>query len=289
MTARLGRYDSTTNASEIAAWDTTCGGTKSGFTRHYLNLPGVSFSGSFVQYAFAHDRIPNINIHARDDANNAIQWDAVANGDYDDDLNAATEDFLALTGRNVPAYFVFHHEPENDMDGNDSDDIIGTCGMPDDFIAAATHFRDVLTAAGVTFADGRFGVTLMAPTYDGHHGGHAAWVTDVPCWFYGADGYNHADPTDSFTDIIGPLHAAAVAAGKKSFIQEIGCAKITGSSFKSQFIDDMKATGKTWSELVGIQYSNTNADYDYRVNTGTPSLNSWISMAQDSFYSGSWT
>lgn len=287
MTVRLGRWDSTSDQGVIHDADVIAG-SPSGFTRHYLDLQD-NWTGGFTQFSFDRERIPVIAVHSWKADRTPVQWAAVADGTWDTEITTHAQDFADLPGRTVPAYFVFHHEPENEENNRISGDITGTCGTHTEFRAAATHFQDLIRAVMPSFTDCRIGVTLMAGTYTGGHGGLDAWTQGVDCWFYGVDAYNHGSTKETFSAITKPAHDAATVAGKKLFIQEIGCEEIPGTQFKAEFFKDMRTVSKTWPELVGIEYSNVKAKGDYRIDTSPKALAAFKALGQDPYFDGSWT
>lgn len=292
MSVRTGRWDSSTNTTEILSWDkiTTY---PSGFTRHYLGIDD-NWSGGFTQWSFTHNRIPVFCIHAWHDVNgvrHAVQWSAIANGDWDTQIAAHATDFMALTGRNVPAYMVFHHEPENEENNNVSGDLPSGehCGTSAEFKAAQKRFRSVVQSI-VPFQDMRHGITLMAGTYTGGHGDWPSWTDGCDFNFLGIDGYNHGSTKETFDAIYTPAHEATSSIGKKLFIQESGCEEIsTSPNFKANFFAQGQSLMKTWPELIGFQYSNVQAKGNYKINTSTASLNAFKKLVNDPYFTGTWS
>ena len=113
------------------------------------------------------------------------------------------------------------------------------------------------------------------------------------------DGYNRfpraADRWLSFERIFVPAHRFAVAHDKGMLVEETGTLEQTDGGHrgdpraKAQWFKDMAATVKAWPEVVGIEYSNTVADYRghpmaYEVETSQASMDAFRSVAQDPYF-----
>lgn len=289
----LGRWDGSTAQSRIDAADALIG-QPSGCVRQYLDLT-QSYTGGYIQFAFENNRTPIIAVHSwTPQPRHAIPWRDVANGVYDEVILGNAQQFKAMGGRGVPAYIVFHHEPENEEDGKVSGDLPPgeTCGSRQDFKDAFDHFRRICRQV-LTPADAIFGCTLMAGRY--RSGDWTSWVPPVYA-FLGIDGYSHGNVnrngvnTETFDSIFTPAHNAAQTAGKSLVIEEVGVAETPSiPSFKADFITDMRFTAKTWPELLAICYSNLDAKEDYSLDTSSGALNAFKAMAADSAYQGAWT
>lgn len=290
---RLGRWDESGDPdSWIKSRDTLTGG-KSGYTRSYLDVDD-DWDGSLVRWGFQHDRIPVIAWHAWTRARNAIQWAAIAAGDHDGAIRRAANSLKSLGGRGVPAYIIFHHEPENEENGKTSGDISGHCGTRAEFKQAAAHFFQVVRSIIPNQSDALMGITLMAGSYKGTSPTYSQW-TPPTYELLGIDGYSKGSTADTFNVIVGGAHTAATKVGKSLFIQEIGCKEIPGTTpaFKPQFFNDMRTKAKEWTNLKGICYSNVVAKADYRIDTTTASLNAYKVMSGDAYFKsdqyGTWT
>jgi len=282
----LGRYDSSASTSTIAHWDAVCG-APSGTTRHYLSIQD-NWDGSFTKFSYSNDRVPIIAVHSwTDNPRHGIAWQDVADGAWDTTILSHAQALKALPGRNVPAYLVFHHEPENEEDGHVSGDLPAgeTCGTRDQFKAAFEHFR-ALVRTVLDPTDALIGCTLMAGSF--RSGRWADWVPSR-YQFLGVDGYSRGDPKSTFAYCCAAAHDAAVATTKKLLIEEVGCSEIIGTNFKADFITEIRDTCKTWPELLAISYSNTVAKEDYTLDTSGASLAAWQAMAGDASYIGPWT
>jgi hypothetical protein len=136
----------------------------------------------------------------------------------------------------------------------------------------------------------RWIATLMRGTYHGHGGGPSRWFpsgADI----VGADGYNRGGCSEggwvSFKEIFSAAHAYAKRRGLPLFIEEWGA--VEGTSCGSHLHHDkakwIRAAGdmiRSWSNLLGVCYSQTRAYYtrtgktvDYRVNTSERSLEAY--------------
>lgn len=287
MALKLGRWDGTTDVAKIRAIDDVLG--NSGFTRHYLPV-GQNWDGGSTQFSYETNRIPCIVCHSWTTKRVPIPWLDIYHGLHDDEILASATGLRDLSGRNVPAYIVFHHEPENEdvANPNPSGDIDGKCGTRDEFKLAAEHFRTVIREV-LTTADALFGVTLMAGSY--RSGRWREWVP-AHYQFLGVDGYSHGTLNkkgegETFSSIILPAHNAAVEKGKKLFIEEIGVAEVpTQPTFKPQFFRDMRVEAKEMPELLGIEYSNVDAKADYRIRSSPASEAAYLELANDPYFIG---
>ena len=286
MSVVLGRYDSTNSSSDILKIDAAL--EPSGTTRHYLSLFD-NWDGSFTMFSLARGRVPNIAVHSwTDTPRHRILWRDVTAGKYDDDILGHAMAYKAIPGRTVPAYLVFHHEPENEEDGKVSGDLPAgeTCGTKQEFKDAFEHFR-ALVRTVLDGTDALIGCTLMAGSF--RSGRWRDWVPQK-YQFLGVDGYSHGSAKETFSYCTWAAHDAAVEANKKLFIEEIGCEEVpTEPSFKADFFADIRSMTKSWTELLGIQYSNTVAKGDYRIMTSDASTGAWKALAQDPYFVGNWT
>jgi hypothetical protein len=191
----------------------------------------------------------------------------------------------------VEGYLNFHHEPENDL----------RCGTSAEFKDAFVHVRDLFDAVGVT--NFTWGVSLMASTLKGGHGGARAWLPDPRHYqVVIVDGYNrfpvdhHAKRWRSFAEIFTPAHREALARGKQLMIGEYGSVEqfaggnLAGSpTAKAKWLADAVATMKTWPELVGAIYSHTEATFngkimDYWADSSADSLAAFTESGHDTYF-----
>lgn len=289
MAVRLGRFEfpqGQENPPDACARYDAIIGAPSGFTRHYLSMQD-NWSGSFTKWSLENDRIPIIAVHAWTNNRTPIKWSAVTAGTYDSAIKLHANDLLKLmvdVNTHVPVYLNFHHEPENEENGQISGDINGTCGLRADYKKAAARFNSLVV--GVLGKRVRTGTTLMKGSYE--NGEWNQWIPTTSRWF-GVDGYSHGSVKETFDSIYTSAHDAATLAGKSLLIQEMGCAEVSGTDFKAQFFRDARATFKTWPELRGVCYSNVSAKEDYRVDTSPAALAAFQAWAQDNYFQGTWT
>jgi hypothetical protein len=262
-------------------------GRKMSLTRHY-HLWDETVPDSFARSAAEGGRVPFVSIHAFTRDGTSIPWAQIAAGKHDAQLATWAN---ALQSWGVKGYLNFHHEPENDL----------ACGTNAEFKDAFAHVRSVFDAAGVT--DFTWGVSLMASTLKGGHGGASAWLPDPRLYqVVIVDGYNrfpvdrHAKRWRSFAEIFAPAHREAVARGKQLMIGEYGSVEqfaggnLAGSrTAKAEWLDDAVATMKTWPELVGAIYSHTTANFngkemDYWADSSADSLAAFTESGHDPYF-----
>ena len=252
-------------------------------TRHYRSFDDT-IVGVPVQESIAGGRTPLISWHA---FNNSIfqgvtnkvdaRWADITAGVHDAVIIARAEELKSLGTAKVR--FVFHHEPEDDVDGWPAGQGQGRCGTPAEFAPAWMHVRDVMKANGVG-ANVRFGVCLMGSTYRGGHGGAAVWIpaTLVPD-FIATDGYTRdagaGQKWTSFVQVYGAAHDFAVSRGRPLVIEESGVAEGVTPDLKPAWYDGAAATLAVWQPEL-YMYSNVYAQnfggQDYRVDTTPESL-----------------
>jgi hypothetical protein len=253
-------------------------GRKLGITRHYMNWDR-EIPGELIRWSAAGGRKPYISWKAERQNGTAISWRAIANGTWDRHIR---EQAARIRAWGKPAFFNFHHEPENDSRN----------GTPTDFRNAFQRVRNIFDAMNVHNLT--WVVILMAPTYEGGHGGHMRWL---PSRFelVGVDGYNRWPclPNRSkhswtpFKEIFAPAHRVAVNRHKGMFIGEFAsvernaCGNRGGDrQAKARWIRHAAETIKGWPRVKGVVYSHTLARYGgfneaFWVNTSTSSLKAY--------------
>jgi hypothetical protein len=231
-------------------------------------------------------RIPYISWHAIKISGAAVSWSSIANGVHDAAILAQA---ASLKAWGKPAYFCFHHEPENDPKN----------GNAAQFKAAFSHVHTLFQRVGATNL--RWVAAFMASTYCGGHGGIAQWMPATKGLLYGVDGYNRGscDPKPgwrSFAQIFQASRDYAKAKGHGLFIGEYGCVEDTAcgnaggaTSRKAAWLSDAASTIQSWPEVKGVIYSNTEwvfngTKVNYRVTTGTKSLAAFTSAGQRSYF-----
>jgi hypothetical protein len=256
-------------------------------TRHY-HLWDETIPDSFARSAAEGGRVPFVSIHAYTRNGVYIPWAQIAAGAHDAQLTTWAND---LQSWGVQGYLNFHHEPENDPG----------CGTNTEFKHAFAHVRRLFDAVGVT--NFTWGVSLMASTLKGGHGGASAWLPDPGLYqVVIVDGYNrfpvdhHAKRWRSFEEIFTPAHREALARGKQLMIGEYGSVErfaggnLDGSpTAKAEWLVDAVATMKTWPELVGAIYSHTEATFngrimDYWADSSADSLAAFTESGHDSYF-----
>ncbi len=271
----------------LASLETEAGRTMS-ITRHYYRWD-EAVPDDFARSAAAGGRVPFVSIHAFTKKGVYIPWAEIAGGVHDEQLKAWA---TSLQSWGVKGYLNFHHEPENDL----------ACGTGPDFTAAFAHVQSVFDAQGVT--NFTWGVSLMASTLKGGHGGADQWLPDPSLYrVLIVDGYNRF-PSDaasshwrSFEEIFKSAHEQAQGRGKHLLIGEYGTVEQTAGGYrngsptaKAQWLADAAATMKTWPEVVGAIYSHTTAVYggqvmDYWADSSAASLTAFTDCGHDTFFS----
>jgi hypothetical protein len=253
-------------------------GRKLGITRHYMNWDRA-IPSDLIRWSAAGGRKPYIAWEAFHRNNSVVSWRSIANGNWDQRIRSQA---ARIRNWGKPAFFTFHHEPENDT----------RCGTPADFRAAYQRVRNIfdnMNVHNLTWV-----VVLMAPTYSGGNHGAAAWL---PNRFdlIGVDGYNrwpclrerskhHWTP---FREIFRPAHRAAVNRHKGLFIGEFAsvernaCANRHGDrQAKASWIHWAGETLKLWPECKGAVYSHTLGRYQgyneaFWITTSSASLSAY--------------
>jgi len=163
---------------------------------------------------------------------------------------------------------------------------------PSVFVAAWRHIRDVFTTVGVKNA-----AWVWAPNADSHPGG-----TDVTSWnnwrnyypgdayvdWVGIDGYNWGatDSWQSFGQVFGPVYADYVGR-KPIMIAETGSVEAGGN--KAAWLADAAVWIKAHRSVMALVYFDTNqssSGIDWRADSTTASLNAYITVARDPYFSG---
>jgi len=253
-------------------------GRKLGITRHYMNWDRP-IPGDFIKWSAAGGRKPYISWQATRHNGTAVSWRSIANGSWDQHIRAQA---ARIRQWGKPAFFNFHHEPENDARN----------GSPADFRAAFQRVHNVFNAMNVHNLT--WVVILMAPTFSGGHGGAGHWL---PGSFelVGVDGYNRypclpdrkQHHWTSFRTIFEPAHRVAASRHKGLFIGEFGCVERNACGnrgadrhAKAKWIHGAGETMRMWPNVKGAVYSHTLARYQgfneaFWVNTSKSSLRAY--------------
>lgn len=231
---------------------------------------------AYESWTASQGRIPLISwFPSRDGA--YVRWGNIANGSEDATINARADAFKIFGS---PIVVAFHHEPEDEADGQN----VPRCGTPPEFIAAF-HIVLVFRARGVTnvlwtcilygsdYRDGN--VVNFCPGDD---------VVDIP----GADGYNfYPDRPDwvSFGQVFNAFRNFGVAHAKPLFIAEYGCQEDPAvPDRRAQWIADAEATLKQWPEIKAVCYFNAIAGYNWRIESTASSMSAFTTMGADTYF-----
>ncbi|MFL5737017.1 MAG: twin-arginine translocation signal domain-containing protein [Actinomycetota bacterium] len=253
-------------------------GRKLGVTRHYMNWDRA-IPSDLIRWSAAGGRKPYIAWEGVRHNGTAVSWRSIANGNWDRQIRAQAS---RIRNWGKPAFFTFHHEPENDTRN----------GTPADFRAAYQRVRNIFDSMNVHNLT--WVVVLMAPTYSGGNHGSGAWL---PSRFdlVGVDGYNrwpclpdrskhHWTP---FREIFEPAHRCAQNRHKGLFIGEFAsvernaCGNRHGDRHaKASWIHWAGETLKLWPECKGAVYSHTLGRYQgyneaFWINTSLASLSAY--------------
>jgi plastocyanin len=214
--------------------------------------------------------------NAQNHGGSAISWAAIASGNYDATIDARAS---AIKAFKAPAYFVFHHEPE---------DQVGDAGTQQDFVNAYRHVHDRFAADGVTNL--KYALVLLASTY--RYGDPDAYYPgDQYVDLVGADGYNwygcpgRTDPWTSFSDVFSDFRDYGNAKGKRLLIAEWGSTEDSAvPGRKADWITDAGQTLKSWPEMEAIAYYHNGppaSQCDWRVDTSQSALDAFTAMGAD--------
>jgi hypothetical protein len=270
-------------AMEAAAAMERLIGRKLDLTRHYMSWDR-DFPNTQIRLSGRTGHIPLISWEAQRRNGSYVKWADIAAGRYDTLLKERAREMKSWGHR---AYFVFNHEPENDTNS----------GSASQFKAAYNHTRHVFDNVGAHNL--RWVCTLMRGTYEGSHGGAAAWIPSG-AQVLGVDGYNRGRCSDtgwrSFSSIFSAARRYAMNHNKKLVIQEWGsveasaCGGISGTATKGAWIKDAVATIKSWPQVEAVIYTHARADFQgktfsYRVDTSAGSLKQYRAGGNLAYFS----
>ena len=211
------------------------------------------------------------------------KWADIAAGAYDAELDARA---AAVKAFGAPIVFVFNHEPNN---GNT---VTGqSAGTSSEFQAAFRYVHDRFLADGVTNVS--FGLVLMAWTF--RLGQADLWYPgDAYVDILGTDGYNWygcngfaSSPWATVQTIFTDFHSYGVAHNKAMILAEWASGEDPLSSTrKAQWIRDGAAVMKTWPEIKGISWFNTNTNpgCPRYVDTTADSLAAFAEIGADAYF-----
>jgi hypothetical protein len=236
-----------------------------------------SFPTPYAYWSRDQGRILAFEWNAQFYGGSVVRWADIADGDYDADIDARAQ---AIKAYAAPAFFVFHHEPEDE---------VGQAGTEQDFVDAYRHVVDRFRAKGVTNLS--YALVLLASTYrygepDSYYPGDG-YVDLV-----GADGYNwHGCPgrDDEWTDfegIFSEVRDYAMAKGKPMYVAEWGSMEDPDDpGRKADWIDDAAATLKSWPEVKVVAYYHNEGNCEWWVDSSQSSLDAFIAMGEEAYFS----
>jgi len=237
------------------------------------------FPGRREQDAVAAGRIPVIGWVARKKSGAVIPWAAIAAGRYDGMIQARAD---AIRSFSHQVMFIFHHEPESDVD---------EIGSPAQFAAAFRRVVSIFRARGATNAVPVW--TMTAQTFD--PGGRVPEDfypgDDVVDWV-AADGYNwygsrHLKnrPWEEFATVFGAFNQWAAARGKPAMIAEMGAledsTKPPDPLRKANWFLNLAATAKSWPNLKAISYFQ---GFGWHFDSSTAAVAGYRAIASDPYF-----
>lgn len=242
-------------------------------SRHYVTWD-QELPGALVAWSAEQGRTPYVAWHAVRGNGSRVSWSSIASGSEDSWVARQAQ---SLRAAGYPAYFCFHHEPEDDTAN----------GGSANFVAAYERIRDIFSSEAV--ANLTWVVSLMRTTYAGGHGGYDSWMPndfDLMC----VDGYNRGGRSwRSFDALFAPARAAALATGRSLMIGEYGTVERSGDAeAKARWFTEAAATMKSWPEVKAAVYSHVySARYGlaYWVDTSATSLAAFTAAGLDPYFS----
>jgi hypothetical protein len=234
------------------------------------------FPSPYAYWSRDQGRILSFEWNAQLYGGGVIRWDDIASGRYDADIDARAQ---AIKAYSAPAFFVFHHEPEDE---------VGQAGSEQDFVNAYRHVVDRFRAKGVTNLS--YALVLMASTYR-YGEPDLFYPGDSYVDLVGADGYNwHGCPgrDDAWTDfgsIFSDFRDFGVAKDKPLYVAEWGSMEdpdVPGR--KADWIDDAAATIKSWPEIKVVAYYHNEGDCEWWVDSSQSSLNAYRAMGAERYF-----
>jgi hypothetical protein len=276
---------SETPQSAVANLETKIG-RRLGITRHYLNWQD-ELPGGYAEWSVSQGYAQYISWHALGQDGVGVSWKSIAEGNHDGWIR---DQARRMRDWGRKAYFTFHHEPENDPNGNASE-----------FRAAWKRVRNIFDNAGV--ANLRWVVTLTASTYDGGHGGAQAWLPSEYDML-GVDGYNRfpclpmkqVHPWRSFWGIFKSAHTISLKLGKPMVVGEYAsveqnaCNNADGDpTAKATWLANAGETLQNWTNVKVAMYSHTLADFEgypeaFWVDSSSASLAAFAAVGKQSHF-----
>ncbi len=249
-------------------------------TRHYQNWPDPIIDRD-VQASLDAGKMQLIAWHpffSKNSGTPAIRWTDIAAGKYDADIDRVIAELQTVGSK--PILFVFHHEPEDDVDSIASQ---GACGTSaGEFVSAWKHVKSRMRKALPKTI--MLGVCLMGSTYRGGKGGADVWCpSTMRADFIATDGYSRdassGQKPKTFLSVFEAAYNVSVARGKPFVLQEVGTAEADNDpNFKANWFKDMGTYTNQWKPYL-LMYSNVLATnfggQDYRIDTSPQALQSF--------------
>jgi hypothetical protein len=258
-------------------------GRKVDVTRHYMSWER-DIPNSQVRLSAKTGHIPLISWETQRQNGTFIKWADIAAGRHDAELKMKAH---ALKTWGHRAYFVFNHEPENDLPS----------GGAAQFKAAYNHVRHVFDNVGAHNL--RWVCTLMRPTYTGAHGGAGAWVPSA-AQALGVDGYNRGacnpgNGWETFTSLFAGARNYAKNHHKKLIIQEWGCVDATACGghvnvdTKADWIFNACQRIIHWPEVETVIYTHARPTFrghvlNYRVDSSPAALAAYRTAGRRTYF-----
>ncbi len=249
-------------------------GRKLDVTRHYLSWER-DIPNDQVRQSANTGHIPLISWECQRRNGTFVKWSDIAAGRHDNELRTKAH---ALKNWGHRAYFVFNHEPENDVGS----------GNAAHFRAAYNHVRHVFDGVGAHNL--RWVCTLMRGTYQGAHGGAGSWVPSG-AQALGVDGYNRGacnpdNGWETFSSIFTPARNYAKKHHKKLIIQEWGsveptaCGAHLNVETKASWIRHACQRIMSWPQVETVIYTHAHAtfrgkQFSFLVNSSPGSLKAY--------------
>jgi len=234
-------------------------------TTHYRMPWTTDLVNSFTSWSASTGHTQILSWFARTQKG-LVSWKGIAAGNQDAWI---TTQARALKAAGWKGFFCFHKEPEDE-------------GSSTDWKGAYNRVHQIFDNVGVTGM--KWVVCLMASTYLA--GKADPWMP--PNYdLLGVDGYNRYHCRGvawrTFDKIFAPANSFAVAKNKSLYMIESGCVEGAPGA-KAQWLNDARATIKTWPKVVGISYNHENTDCNYYVDSSSSSLAAFQAMGQDSYF-----
>jgi glycosyl hydrolase family 26 len=215
-----------------------------------------------------------------DPINSTPTWQEIARGDQDATLVKRAQE---LRDFGVPVMLTFDHEADSN---------IGPFGRAADYVAAYRHVHNVFQSQGATnviWVWNMRGILFTSTSaadamYPGDQ--YVDWVSaDAYNWYPGKRGSTWRSFADSFE----PFHqwASRNHPDKPQMAVETGVQEDTATpdaGRKAAWIRDMAATLKSWPEMKGVVWFNSDKIYPWWYDSSAASLNAFKDVGQDCYF-----